>query len=608
MLAAAVALHAVEPNDRFVRIYTLIQQADALSESGHNDPARQKYLEAQGELESLRKENPGWNESVVEFRLKYVTEKLTPNGKPSAQGLPGTKAAMPSPTSGSPETIQLLQEQIRQLTADKELLQARLKEALTAQPAAVDPRELARAEERIKTLQKQVEVLKASLEKAESKPNKPVDPAVLEDARKALDAVSQKLARQAEMTATATMEKEALQTRLQSFIDGEETRVLRSENDSLKRQATDLTARAEAGTRANELKQQFGLLQAEFANLKARTDGLAAGKKKLEDRLVELAERRDADLAVKTRALEKELSETKTIAQTNAAIVSALQAALKAAQREKDELQKKLNVATNEAHYFKAREPSAQANQLTDRIPVSRAGIDALEAGKTPYSPEELALLKPPDHVLPGTGDGTDKKSSPKLPALVGSLVAEAERAFAARRYEEAEKKYYRALRFDGENAAVLAGLAAAQIKQDRLADAERNLNKALAADPKDAFSLSLLGILKIRADKYDAALDALSQSARLNPQNADTFQYLGVALAGKGLREPAVSAFRRALQLAPNNVDAHHNLAVVYAGQHPPSLELARWHYQKALQAGCPKDPGLERILDANKPAVPSE
>jgi tetratricopeptide (TPR) repeat protein len=246
-----------------------------------------------------------------------------------------------------------------------------------------------------------------------------------------------------------------------------------------------------------------------------------------------------------------------------------------------------------------------------NRIPIAEAiskREEFWQALSDHYSPEELALLKPPDHVLPGTGDGTDKKSSPKLPALVGSLVAEAERAFAARRYEEAEKKYYRALRFDGENAAVLAGLAAAQIKQDRLADAERNLNKALAADPKDAFSLSLLGILKIRADKYDAALDALSQSARLNPQNADTFQYLGVALAGKGLREPAVSAFRRALQLAPNNVDAHHNLAVVYAGQHPPSLELARWHYQKALQAGCPKDPGLERILDANKPAVPSE
>jgi len=42
----------------------------------------------------------------------------------------------------------------------------------------------------------------------------------------------------------------------------------------------------------------------------------------------------------------------------------------------------------------------------------------------------------------------------------------------------------------------------------------------------------------------------------------------------------------------------------VIYATQRPPSLEMARWHYQKALETGHPKDPTLERILSAKKPA----
>src|SRR5690242_14851133 len=363
MLAAAVALRAVEPDDRFVRLYALIQQADALKKGGRDDQARQKYLEARAGLESLRKEYPGWNESVVEFRLKYIAEKLGQSGDSSGKSPPDAAAAKPARAGESNGTIQLLQEQVRQLTADRELLQARLKEALTAQPAAVDPRELARAEERIKVLEKQVGVLKANLEKAESKPDRPVDPLVLEDARKALDAVSQKLARQTELTATATLEKEALQKRLQALIDGNEVRALRSENESLKSQAGGLAAKADVGT------------------------GAPTGP----------AERRGAELAVRTNTTEKGTSELETIAPTNVAMVSALQTALRSVQQEKDELQRKLDAVTRELDDFKARKPSAQTNPRADRTSVSDLRIDTFEAGNPSNPPKDLALLKPPD-------------------------------------------------------------------------------------------------------------------------------------------------------------------------------------------------------------------
>src|SRR5438874_2404666 len=126
-------LQAEEPSDQFIRIYNLIQQADTLNDS---DQARLKYLEAQTELKALRKAHPDWNEAVVGFRLKYVAEKLErligqPPAAPEAQKEPKWTPA----TGESAGSVPLLQDQVRRLRADKELLEAKLKEALTAQPA-----------------------------------------------------------------------------------------------------------------------------------------------------------------------------------------------------------------------------------------------------------------------------------------------------------------------------------------------------------------------------------------------------------------------------------------------------------------------------------------
>ena len=462
LLQAVIA--AEDLNDRFVRIYNLIQQADALNETGRDDQAREKYLEAQAELKTLRKAHPDWNETVVGFRLEYVAKKLKPLAQevqPPGQSSTTKEPESPAAAVESAGLIQLLREQIRGLQADKELLQAKLKEALTAQPAAVDPRELAAAQEKIRALQKEVEVLKVNLEKAEAKPDKPIDPAVLEQTRKSLAGANRKLEQQAEVVGALTLEKEALQARLQALVNGAEIQSLRAENG------------------------------------------------------------------------------------------------------------------------------------------VLRAKLEALEARKSPYSTEEPALLKRTEAGGAKTAAGAERPALPgSVPSSPGALVAEAERAFSLRRYAEAEEKYSQALRLDEKNVAILANLAAVQIEQNRLTQAEANLKNALAGAPRDAFSLSLLGNLKIRQQKFDEALDALSQAAQLDPNNADVFQRLGFVLAEKGLREPAESALRRAIQLAPDNGDAHHNLAVVYATRKPPAIEMARWHYQKALASGHPKDRKLEQTL----------
>ncbi len=83
---------------------------------------------------------------------------------------------------------------------------------------------------------------------------------------------------------------------------------------------------------------------------------------------------------------------------------------------------------------------------------------------------------------------------------------------------------------------------------------------------------------------------------------------FLGLALSGKGLRPQAEIALRKAIALNPNYAEAQCNLAALYISQDPPLVELARWHYQKALDAGLPHKPEMEKALDAKglPPATP--
>jgi cytochrome c-type biogenesis protein CcmH/NrfG len=107
-----------------------------------------------------------------------------------------------------------------------------------------------------------------------------------------------------------------------------------------------------------------------------------------------------------------------------------------------------------------------------------------------------------------------------------------------------------------------------------------------------------VLAQVKFRQEKFDDALDALSQAAKLEPQNAQVQNLLGLTLSQKGMRGPAETALRKAIQIEPGYGDAHNNLAVVYVTQQPPLLELAKWHYQKALAAGNPHNTFLEKAF----------
>ena len=268
-------------------------------------------------------------------------------------------------------------------------------------------------------------------------------------------------------------------------------------------------------------------------------------------------------------------------------------------EKERDSLLKRLNDANKELYDVKARGQAAQFETLTNQLGNLRARLEVYEARKVPFTKDEMALLDKNVPALVTKVDPKATKVTPReLPAGAGVIVVEAERLFAQRRYAEAEEKYKQVLRMDENNPVSLANVAAIQLEMQKLDEAEVHLKKAIEKSPQEPYVLSLLGMLRFQQSKYDEAFDALSRSAQLDPKNAETQNYLGITLSQQGHREAAETALRKAITLNPNYAGAHHNLAVVYATQRPPFIELARYHYRKALALGQPNNPDLEKQI----------
>ncbi len=354
-----------------------------------------------------------------------------------------------------------------------------------------------------------------------------------------------------------------------------------------------------ADVELNALRAQLEALRSENATLLAKLKEALSVQPALAD-TAELVTARE-----KIRSLMKENDLLKAVAAERLAVVAGVtntpiqkdnETLIHELTQERDGLLVSLGMANKRLADAKKADTAAQVDLLADQIRTLHERLAVDEAQPSPYTSEELALLRHPAPQLV-TGK-VQKKSVKQLPAGSRGLVAEAESFFAARQYDRAEADYLKILQSDVNNPLVLGNLAAIELQEGKLDDAKKHIQIAVAQDPNDAFNLATLGYLKFKQAKYDEALDALSRAAKLDPGNPEIQNYLGVTLSNKGLRSQAEAALRKAIGLNPNYADAHYNLAVIYIGQTPPLVELARWHYQKSLQSGHPHTPELEKML----------
>ena len=591
-----------DPDDQYIFIYTSIQQADTTASTGRVQAALTEYAAAQSDLLKFQKTFPDWNPKILTFRLNYVAAKIaaltalqsapthtaitpvTPAPAPVAPApiVPATAARTNATPVPAPPTAEDLNAQVRDLQAANTTLQAKLKEALAAQPAAIDSRELVKAQEKITTLMKENELLKTSLSQGKFRTNI-VTSAVQSDeliqTRLALTEANKKLSDQIARADKLAEDNRTLQIRLQASVaDLGALDALRAENELLKKQLADVKS-ASTNSSSSDIQMEAELKQARLQVAALQSDAQVRQLEKL--------------------ALENRIGKLSAAGKTNQGpSLDQLnnEARIRELTQERNDLLAKLGAANRELYGSKKQTAAAQIGDLNDQIKTLRARVAVDEALAVPYTLEELALFRQP--APQPVSVGAEKKSMKELPEGSGQLVAEAQKFFAAKQYDKAEDNYQKILQRDENNSLVLGNLAAIEMEQGKLDEAEKHLQTALAQNPDDAYNLSMLGYLKFRQEKYDDAFNALSRAAKLDPQNPEIENYLGVTLSHKGLRVQAETALRKAVQLAPNYAAAHNNLAVIYVNQTPPLLQLARWHYQKSLDAGQPHNAELEKAL----------
>lgn len=186
----------------------------------------------------------------------------------------------------------------------------------------------------------------------------------------------------------------------------------------------------------------------------------------------------------------------------------------------------------------------------------------------------------------------------PATPEL-RELLREGQRAVEQRDYETARAKFEAMLDRDPANVLALSNLGIVHYHLNQLEEAETCLRRAVALAPNDAETRSLLGIVYFRRGKVDDAFAELTRAVAINPRYAEAHNYLGITLSEKGWTAAAEQQIRKAIELNPDYADAHFNLAVLYVSLRTPRYELARYHYQKALDLGARPDPRLAELIE---------
>ncbi|HTJ00705.1 MAG TPA: tetratricopeptide repeat protein [Dongiaceae bacterium] len=527
------------------KIQTLEQENQKLRTGLNDQQARAAQMVDAASLQRLEQE-------LVAARTQMLTQSNT------IATLQQGNAALQKQLGAVPvvdtNALNTLRAQLQQAQTDKAALQAKLDALVPA-----DPQQLAAAEEKISVLEKENKLLRAGLEQAPATTIELTNSPAAVATREALAGMNQKLQEQTATIRQLTHDRTIMQSQLDAFMNG------KGAPNELERTRQDLAL----------LRRQYTIQADAALNL-------------LTDSNVKIARLQQTNAA----ALQQQQQLQNQLQDASASVTTL--------KNENESLRQQLAQTSNSAP------PTAAADltQLQSQMDAMRSQLAALQAKPEPFKAEELALLRTPAAATPA--------AVPAPPAPVKAdvvkarqLIGAAQQLYAAGQVSAARDRYLEALPLDPTNVDLLANLATIELALDRSSDAEAHLEQALKVAPNSAFALGVLGNLRFRQGRYDEALEALSHAAQLNPNDAEIQNFLGVTLSQKGQRTAAEAALRRALQLNPEYGSAHNNLAVIYLSQNPPQVELARWHYHKALAAGQPRNADLEKMLDQAEAAA---
>lgn len=560
------ALAQVQPQDLYLQIYMLIKEADKMEASGQKVWAAKRYQKSAEWLQRLKRDFPDWEPTIVQYRISYAQDKVV-KLQGSANADPDTKEpAMPvlqfGPTGAPTPAV------------------APATPSTTANPGG--------------TL---------------STPAMASSPAVGEGGGGSSDVGSLK-------TRIRQLENELASTKEQLTKAQTEAAQLRTELDEVKKALT--MARSEdADTRVkglldenNRLRQR--LQQAEqVVELYQNNDGgpsvatLQTQLKKVQEAL-NLAQSKNGALADVNEEFKQQLENAQSSIKDLSSRLSG--GADDPMVRENAMLRDLIRRQLQE----QARRESARrlAKEEMDKLKIDsevlKTQMDILSSPLVSLTDEEKSLLRSPGATLVDESgavisaplENGDVSSAARVPTGMEDVAEEAKRLFESRDFENASIRYQTILNEYPNSLYALSNLAVVRFQQGNYSEAEKVLRRTVELSPRDAFSHSVLGIVLYQQGKYEDAVQVLTRAAALDPNDPKTRNYLGIAASQKGWQEAAEQECRRAIELDDTYGDAHFNLAVIYATQDPPSIEMARRHYNRALELGVPRDQELETLI----------
>jgi len=565
---------AASPQDDYLQIYVMINEADKLNTAGQASQAREKYETALTRLEKLKNENPEWEPTIVKYRIKYLNDKLA--------GLKTAKDTAPAPAP-APATPPVTEKPAAPPPPTAPAAPAAAPVARTEAPAAPAPAAApAIPSDDPSALRQRIIQLTGDLESARTE---------LKQAKADLD--------------RALTDKKGLQEKLSAGTPGDaNVAALQQENAAL---------RAKLASTEDSLKKAAGgELGGELASLRGQVDSLEKKLAEANSKSAELARANEdykkqiADLTGKLQLAGTAGKSDSTLARENAMLRSILDRQLKEQARREAARRLVLDEFKNLAVSTEALK--TQMEVLSSPLVTLNAEEENMLKVSAPslVAPEPEAPAASPMGGTATLSSAAEKPAGPetysekpRIPEEFKETAARATALYNGKNFEEAAAAYQEILNKYPQSIYALSNLGVVRFQQQKYAEAEKVLREAIRVAQNDAFSHSVLGIVLVQQEKYDDAIQVLSRAVALDPNDAKTRNYLGISSSRKGLQEAAEQECRKAIELDDSYGDAHFNLAVIYATQTPPAKELAKRHYNRALELGVPKDEELEKLLN---------
>lgn len=398
-------------------------------------------------------------------------------------------------------------------------------------------------------------------------------------------------------------EKKELETKLAQATDEEKLKVLAEENKDLAARLAESEKKlAAAAGKPAEAEQVVISLRSEINSLNDRLLQSQAQLAMKDDQLKALASQLDETSGEVARLKlnpQPTADEKRTMVENDLlrGIIlrqikeqSERDAARAGLEKEIQTLQVKSDTITKELDIL-----SRPAFQLSDEERLLfKEPLTALSEPDASSMSVTMAMAKPADDSpVPAPAGGPES-----LPDATREMVDQARKLFDEGHFDDAEKLYQQIVDSAPNNSFALSNLGVTQIQARKLSAAEVALKKAIAINPKDAFATTNLGIVYCKQGRFDEAISSLQEAVNDDEKDHIAQNYLGICYGEKGLMGKSEQAFKRSIQLRDEYAEAHFNLAVLYAISAPPSLDLAREHYKKAVSLGSAPDASLENLL----------